>query len=351
MKKTHLLEIIQEEIALALNELTNVIITNKKGEDDTLPYNTSADKLGIGKLKQDSNILSIKTTGGQKIKEDQNNILVPSNLIRSYITELIYSAEDMEYTPEMVKKLKVLKGGLSGGKISVEDALDIIQQTIDITEDDIDAVEALGQAVDYDDTIVDAARDIKGLNEDQLDEMAKITGRLEAAIKKVLSSNSDLEGLPLKKAIKADAEVEDALEGDTMYDNQLNKFIALVRGNREVGQRGRKADPNKVKAEPKAKAEKAKAEPKAEKASTKDMDDEDKEASKNIGSDATAKELGKTAPKDKIEKFNLGLKFIKKYKDDKPKVDAYLKKAKEEYKFSTAMLKDLKKTAGRDVSI
>ena len=81
------------------------------------------------------------------------------------------------------------------------------------------------------------------------------------------------------------------------------------------------------------------------------MDDEDKEASKNIGSDATAKELGKTAPKDKIEKFNLGLKFIKKYKDDKPKVDAYLKKAKEEYKFSTAMLKDLKKTAGRDVSI
>jgi len=189
------------------------------------------------------------------------------------------------------------------------------------------------------------------LEEDQLDEMAKITGRLEAAIKKVLSANADLEGLSLKKAIKADAEVEDALEGDTMYDNQLNKFIALVRGNREVGQRGRKADPNKVKVEPKAKAEKAKAEPKAEKVSTKDMDDEDKEASKNIGSDATAKELGKTAPKDKIEKFNLGLKFIKKYKDDKPKVDAYLKKAKEEYKFSTAMLKDLKKTAGRDVSI
>lgn len=191
------------------------------------------------------------------------------------------------------------------------------------------------------------------LEEDQLDEMAKITGRLEAAIKKVISSNKDLEGLPLKKAIKADKEVEDALEGDTMYDNQLNKFIALVRGEREVGQRGRKADPTKAKAEPKVKAKaepKSKSEPKA-KSSTEDKDDEDKEASKNIGSDATAKELGKTAPKDKIEKFNLGLKFIKKYKDDKAKVDAYLKKAKEEYKFSTAMLKDLKKTAGRDVSI
>jgi hypothetical protein len=147
------------------------------------------------------------------------------------------------------------------------------------------------------------------LEEDQLDEMAKITGRLEAAIKKVMSSNKDLEGLPLKKAIKADAEVEDALEGDTMYDNQLNKFIALVRGEREVGQRGRKADPNKAKAEPKAKAEKAKAEPKAEKASTKDMDDEDKEASKNIGSDATAKELGKSSSrKDKIVKAYQNLK-------------------------------------------
>jgi hypothetical protein len=89
------------------------------------------------------------------------------------------------------------------------------------------------------------------LEEDQLDEMAKITGRLEAAIKKVMSSNKDLEGLPLKKAIKADAEVEDALEGDTMYDNQLNKFIALVKGEREIGQRGRKADPNKPKVEPK----------------------------------------------------------------------------------------------------
>jgi hypothetical protein len=188
------------------------------------------------------------------------------------------------------------------------------------------------------------------LEEDQLDEMAKITGRLEAAIKKVMSSNKDLEGLPLKKAIKADAEVEDALEGDTMYDNQLNKFIALVRGEREVGQRGRKADPNKAKVEPKAKA-KAEPKAKAEKSSTKDMDDEDKEATAAIGKDETAKELGKTAPKDKIEKFNLGLKFIKKYKDEKPKVDAYLKKAKEEYKLPVSMLNDLKKAAGREVGI
>ena len=81
-----------------------------------------------------------------------------------------------------------------------------------------------------------------------------------------------------------------------------------------------------------------------------DMDDEDKEAIKSMGKDKTSKELAST-PEEKKEKFNLGLKFIKKYKDDKPKVDAYLKKAKEEYKFPSNMLKDLKRAAGRDVGV
>ena len=81
-----------------------------------------------------------------------------------------------------------------------------------------------------------------------------------------------------------------------------------------------------------------------------DMDDEDKEAIKSMGKDKPSKELAST-PEEKKEKFNLGLKFIKKYKDDKPKVDAYLKKAKEEYKFPSNMLKDLKRAAGRDVGV
>jgi hypothetical protein len=79
-----------------------------------------------------------------------------------------------------------------------------------------------------------------------------------------------------------------------------------------------------------------------------DMDDEDKEAIKSMGKDKISKELAST-PEEKKEKFNLGIKFIKKYKDDKPKIDAYLKKAKEEYKFSKSMLDDLKRTAGREV--
>jgi len=190
------------------------------------------------------------------------------------------------------------------------------------------------------------------LEEDQLDEMAKITGKLESAIKNVIAKNSDLEGLALKKAIRKDAAVEDALEGDTMYDNQLNKFIALVKGEREVGQRGRKADPNKPKAEPKEPGVRGRKPMDSKpKSLTTDMDDEEKEAAKAAGSDSTAKALGKMVPADKIEKFNLGLKFIKKYKDDKAKIDAYLKKASSEYKLPASMIKDLKKAAGREVGI
>jgi hypothetical protein len=137
-----------------------------------------------------------------------------------------------------------------------------------------------------------------------------------------------------------------------MYDNQLNKFIALVKGEREVGQRGRKADPNKPKAEPKTPGVRGRKPMDSKpKASTTDMDDEDKEAAKAAGSDSTAKALGKMVPADKIAKFNLGLKFIKNNKDNKAVIDAYLKKASSEYKLPASMIKDLKKAAGRDVGI
>jgi hypothetical protein len=183
------------------------------------------------------------------------------------------------------------------------------------------------------------------LNESSLNEMAKISGSLKTAIEKVISDNPDLEGLALKKKIRADKAVDDALEGDTLYDNQLNKFISAVKGEREIGQRGRKADPNKQKSEPKEPGKRGR-KPSSEEKSTEDMDDEDA-ASKSAGSDKTAKELAST-PEEKKEKFNLGLKFIKKYKDDKSKVDAYLKKAKEEYNFTKSMMDDLKRTAGRE---
>jgi hypothetical protein len=95
------------------------------------------------------------------------------------------------------------------------------------------------------------------LEEASLEEMAKIAGDLKSSIEAVIAANPDLEGLALKKAIKADQSVINALAGDDLYDNQLNKFIALTKGERTLGQRGRKTDPNKPTAEPKPKAEKS----------------------------------------------------------------------------------------------
>jgi hypothetical protein len=95
--------------------------------------------------------------------------------------------------------------------------------------------------------------DTNSLDEaEELDEMAKIAGDLKSSIEAVIKANPELEGLALKKAIKGNSAVIDALDGDDLYDNQLNKFIALTKGERELGQRGRKADPNKPAAEPKA---------------------------------------------------------------------------------------------------
>ena len=81
--------------------------------------------------------------------------------------------------------------------------------------------------------------------EEQLDEMAKIAGDLKVAIEKVIKANADAEKKDVRKAVKADDEVVAALGDEDLFDNQLNKFIDLVRGEREVGQRGRKADPDK----------------------------------------------------------------------------------------------------------
>ena len=91
------------------------------------------------------------------------------------------------------------------------------------------------------------------LTEDEaLMEMAKIAGDLKIAIEKVIEKNKDGEKKDIRKAIKTDDDVQAALgPDDDLFDNQLNKFIDLVKGEREVGQRGRKADPTKPAKEPK----------------------------------------------------------------------------------------------------
>ena len=200
------------------------------------------------------------------------------------------------------------------------------------------------------------------LAEGPLHEFAKIKDDLKTAIEKVIADNPDLEGLDLKKAIKADATVEDALMGDTIYDNQLNKFIALSRGERTVGKRGRKVDPNKPAAAPKAK--------KAKTASADDSSTVASKLDKSIttakGQDVTKKDvktaIGKTYGKDNdIEGDQLGKlqaqekkKMTRKFIDgmkaadiispnnkivDKTKYDIEWAKAKEEIAAKVATIK------------
>jgi hypothetical protein len=114
------------------------------------------------------------------------------------------------------------------------------------------------------------------LEEMSLNEMAKIAGDLDAAIRKVIEDNPDLEGLPLKKAIKGSEKVKDALDTDELYDNQLNKFIALVKGQRELGKKGRK--PSEKSDEPKKEEPKAKKEAPKKEAPKKEAPKKEKKA-------------------------------------------------------------------------
>ena len=216
------------------------------------------------------------------------------------------------------------------------------------------------------------------VDESQVNEMAKIAGDLASAIKKVVDSNSDLEGLALKKAIKANAAVKSALAGDELYDNQLNKHIAFLKGEREIGQRGRKADPEVTarkseeekekeakRAEKEAKrAEKERAKAPAQKPSfpeykkTSTMIDMSGEpSSKDIAK--TEKELGIDIPKvtkpsklsaEEKDKFDIALKGItakvNRIKNKEAKADdlSLLKKA-----YGNEDVKKLFKKAGKNL--
>ena len=150
-------------------------IINKEIEDaekDSLNESMIGGIVGIGAINQipprakaDYETAFEHFLGKKYGLNEEMEVMVDSNMLKSYFNELISLADDMEYTPEMVDELKNLKNTLQGGKISVENALDLMQQTVDITEDDIDAVEALSQAVDNDDAIIDKAREIYGLDE------------------------------------------------------------------------------------------------------------------------------------------------------------------------------------------
>jgi hypothetical protein len=301
MKKSRLLEIIREEISEALN----VLVTNKKGETTTMPFNTPDEKKAVTNLKADSNITNIETTAGQNIKED-----------------------DLNEIPDFGGRFDQQVAAKYGEGQTLEDA------TKDITDEIL--------------------KDM-GLSRDDLKKDAdKAKEVLKAIRSKVVGKNQDPR---VKKALEKQTEFDDS--GNALQANQTNNAILKALGLKEPGQRGRKASEDKPKAEkaPKAKAEKSTKAKVAtrtagddgfDNVSYSEEDDEVAAATKAISGDETAKELGNT-PEEKKVKFNQFLSSVKKNKDDKAKIEGILKLAKDKFKFPKTMMDDLKRAAGREV--
>ena len=294
MKKSRLLEIVREEISFALGETSyagkNAIPDMKKDP----AFNTLSSTGKIDAAKE------LSTGGTVELEEDQLN----------EIEQLAEMASMVQLKTQLEKQGKTSE--LSAVKAAEKATIDKLKQNPVFSGE--------------------------GKN-------ARLKGYV-SALKKELKSEHDINLQDLLTKVMLDAEAAGEKFKDDIATNTIEKDAAAQVLGTEKGQRGRKASEEPAKAESKPKSEKPKTEPKTSEIET--PDDEEEPSSKDIAGDETATELS-NIPADKKDKFNLGLKFINKYKDDKPKIDAYLKKAKDEYKLPKTMMDDLKRAAGREV--
>ncbi len=287
MKKTRLLEIVREEIAFALRE----------GEAEDKAAQTAAVK---------ATDLEIKAL--QKKKAELQKTGVAETQLNE-IEQLAEMASIVQLKTQLEKQGKDAE--LSAVKAAEKATIDKLKQNPVFSGE--------------------------GKN-------ARLKGYV-SALKKELKSEHDINLQDLLTKVMIDAEKAGDKFKDDIATNTIEKDAAAQVLGTEKGQRGRKASEKEEKPTKKEKTEKEK--PESKSLETK-SDDEEGPSAKDIAGDETAKELS-NIPADKKDKFNLGLKFINKYKDDKAKVDAYLKKAKDEYKLPKTMLDDLKRAAGRGV--
>ena len=318
MKHTRLLEIIREEIAGALNEAglftLKVPTDSKKGLPQTTDPDDSTEKSPdfLKKYK--------KVTESEELEEDTLNEV-----------------------PDFGGKLDQGVAKEFGEKNTLQNAVDKI----------------VGE------TLTDMGVTLEDLKKDK----AKATEALTSIREKVLGAKR--KNIPqdprVTKALEKQEDVEvatlGAISGKSLQQNQTENAIKKALGLVTPGKQGRPAgEPKPEKPASTGKKGRPASEPKSEKTATLTKGDDgfdsvdasdadnDKEATQNIGSDSTAKKLGNLAT-GKEETFNRILGLVEKYKDDKDKVDAFINKAKNEYKLSKTLLDQLKRVAGRDVKI
>jgi hypothetical protein len=332
MKKSRLLEIIREEI----NEALNVLVTNKKGETTTMPFNTPDEKKNIEALKKDANITNIETTSGQNIKEGEK--------VKKLAEKYQLDEETINEMASVIQTKKALQ------KLGDEAKLKIVQ---DVEKETL-AQFRKNPIVSSDGRL---ARKL---------EPEEVTGKRDtrgygADFERNFKKKAGMDFLDFTTSIDIELKKKFPEEKFTpgLATNTTEKDAANQITGKEPGQRGRKADPNKPE-KPASTGKKGRpaGEPKAKVATRTPgddgfddvsySDDEDAAATKSAGSDSTAKELAST-PEEKKVKFNQFLASVKKNKDDKAKIDGILKLAKDKFKFAKSMMDDLKRAAGREV--
>lgn len=218
MKKTRLLEIIREEI----NEALNVLVTNKKGETTTMPYNTPDEKKSVMNLKQDSNITNIETTAGQNIKEEEK---------RKKLAEKYQLDEDtINEMASIVQTKKVLT------KLGDEKRLELVK---DVEKETLDQFKK--------DPIMSSdgrlARKLKP--EEQTGK--KDTRGFGADFERNFKKKAGMDFLDFTTQIDIELKKKFPEEKFTpgLATNTTEKEAASQIFGLEKGQRGRKADPNK----------------------------------------------------------------------------------------------------------
>jgi hypothetical protein len=309
MKKTRLLEIVREEISIALNE-----IGQSPEEAKATNLSIAATKAKIAAAQKELSQLTKSGVSEVSLEEDQLN----------EIEQLAEMASIVQLKTQLEKQGKT--GELEAVKAAEKATIDKLKQNPVFSGE--------------------------GKN-------ARLKGYV-SALKKELKAEHDINLQDLLTKVMLDAEAAGEKFKDDIATNTIEKDAAAQVLGTEKGQRGRKADPNKPeKPEPTGKKGRpaGSGEKKAvrtpgddgfDKVEYVDVEDAEGPSSKELEKDETAKELGST-PEEKKVKFNQFLASVRKNKEDKAKIDGILKLAKDKFKFTKTMLDDLKRAAGRGV--
>ena len=305
MKQTRLLEIIREEITSALDEAATTY-AGKTAIDDLKKDKAFSSLTGDAK----SNSIEKLSKGGTvTIGEEKRKRLAEKYQIDEEVINEMASIKQLKSELERQGKEAELKAIAAAERT----ALETLKTNPTITPD----------------------------------------GRLKGyvpTLKKELLNTHNIKLQDLLSKVAGKAEDDGVKFSSDISTNTIEKDAANQLTGKEPGQRGRKSTekPAKVEKTPKVKTEKTPPSKPEKTPTPKPMDDEDAEAAKSAGSDKMAQKLGNT-PEEKKIKFNQFLSSIKKNKDDKTKTDAILKLAKDKFKFSNALMNDLKRAAGREV--